>query len=369
MELTNLFTPFDHKGLALQNRIVMSSLTRSRTENAALAPTELHAEYYAQRASAGLIITESAWVSQDAMGYINIPGIYTQEQINGWKNVTEAVHMNGGKIFLQLAHSGSVSHSDFFNGKLPKGPSEINPQEKSFTPNGFKDTETPEELSLADIRKIVSDYRSAAENAFKAGFDGIEIHAQLSTLIPQFLSKATNQRKDLYGGDIENRSKILFEILAAVSQVWGEGRVGLKFTPAAYNPGIIRPDSETLNDYGYLMQRLNEHRLAYLHIVGPARDLSDTPLAEIGSDYFGFFRTHFNGILMVNLGFDQKSANEILASGKADLVSFGTLFIANPDLPERFINGWPLALSNPATYYTGGKKGYTDYPKFQFYQE
>lgn len=364
METTNLFTTFGKQGLQLRNRVVMSSLTRSRTTNEGLVPTDLHATYYAQRASAGLILTESAWVSKDAMGYINIPGIYTEEQVSGWKKVTKAVHDKDGKIFLQLSHSGSVSHPDFFNGKLPKGPSAVNPQEKSFTPSGFKDTETPEELSIVDIQNIVSDYRKATENALKAGFDGVEIHAQLFTLIPQFLSKATNKRTDLYGGSIENRSRILFEILDAVSGVIGDNKVGLKFTPAAYNPGVIRPDEGTLDDYRYLLSKLNNYKLAYLHIVGPAIDLSDTPLAEIRDNYFGFFRTHFKGTLMANMGFTKDSANEILNNGEADLISFGVPFIGNPDLVERFKNGWPLTEADTDTYYTGEEKGYTDYTEY-----
>ncbi|MEY8760581.1 alkene reductase [Chryseobacterium tongliaoense] len=365
MKAIDLFTPLDKEDFSLANRIVMSSLTRGRTTNAQLAPTELHAEYYAQRASAGLILTESAWVSQDAMGFINIPGIYTQEQIDGWKKVTEAVHLNGGKIFLQLAHSGSVSHADFFDGRLPKGPSAINPQEKSFTPHGFKDTETPEELSKNNIARIIDSYKIAAENALSAGFDGIEIHAQLFTLIPQFLSRATNHRNDEYGGGIENRSRILFEILEAVITIMGADRVGVKFTPSAYNPGIIRPDADTLEDYKYLLTRLNRFGLAYLHIVGPSVDLSDTPLAEIKDDYFGFFRLYYNGTLIANLGFNKYTANEILQTRKADLVSFGTAFIANPDLVGRFKNDWTLAEADADTYYTGGEKGYTDYPLYQ----
>lgn len=364
METISLFTPFGIADFELRNRIVMSSLTRSRTTNPDLAPTDLHATYYAQRASAGLILTESAWVSHHAMGYIHVPGIYTARQVAGWKNVTQAVHDKGGKIFLQLAHSGSVSHRDFFGGALPKGPSAVNPGEKSFTLDGFKDTETPEEMSVDDIRKIIDDYRQASQNAVEAGFDGVEIHAQLFTLIPQFLSKATNHRTDAYGGSIENRSRILFEILDAVIAVVGTHKVGLKFTPAAYNQGIIRPDDDTLDDYRYLLMKLNDFELAYLHIVGPANDLSDTPLAGIKDDYFGFFRHYYTGTLMANLGFNRDSANELLAMGKADLVSFGAPFIANPDLVERFTHDWPLTETDTSTYYTGGDKGYIDYPTY-----
>jgi N-ethylmaleimide reductase len=365
MQTNNIFTPLNNEGLELNNRIVMASLTRGRTTNEALIPTDLHATYYAQRASAGLILTESAWVSGDAIGFINIPGIYNQAQVNGWRKVTKAVHDKAGKIFLQLAHSGSVSHPDLLEGKSPKGPSSINPQEKSFTSSGFKDTEIPEEMTLEDITQTIENYKHAAQNALKAGFDGIEIHAQLFTLIPQFLNKATNGRTDQYGGSIENRSRIIFEILEAVIPVFGKNKVGIKFTPVAYNPGIIRPDEETLNDYRYMLAKLNNYDLAYVHIVGPDIDLSGTSLSDIKDDYFGFFRKYYYGSIMANLGFNRDSANAILASGKADLVSFGTLYIANPDLTERFKNNWPLAEADVNTYYTGGENGYADYPAYK----
>lgn len=360
----DLFTKFDNQDLQLENRVVMSSLTRGRTTDPALTPTSLHEVYYGQRASAGLIITESAWVSKDAIGFINIPGIYNSAQVSAWKKVTDAVHRKGGKIFIQLVHSGAVSHRDHLGGKLPKGPSAVNPEEQSFTPSGFKATEIPEALSLEDITEIISSFRTAAENTVKAGFDGAELHAQLFTLIPQFLSRATNQRGDSYGGDISNRSRILFEILDALIEVIGHNKVGIKFTPTAFNPGIIRPDVETLSDYIYILDKLNSYPLAYIHIVGPAVDLSSTPLAAIKEDYFGFFRKHYLGTIIANLGFDRDSANDIISAGKADLVSFGNLYIANPDLVERFKNNWPLANADTETFYTGGEKGYIDYKKY-----
>ncbi len=343
----------------------MASMTRGRTTNEALVPTDLHAVYYAQRAAAGLVLTESAWVSKDAIGFVNIPGIYNEEQLAGWQKVTHDVHSKGGKIFLQVSHVGAVSHPDFFEGKSPKGPSAINPEEKTFTPQGFKDTQTPEELTKTEIQNIVTDYHKASKNARQAGFDGIEIHAQLFTLIPQFLSRAANQRTDEYGGNIENRSRILFEILDVAIEVFGKNRVGIKFTPAFFSSGIIRPDSETLADYEYLLARLNKYPLAYLHIVAPVVDLAGTPLASIKEDYFGFFRAHYQGTLMANGGFTFASANEIIANGKADLVSFGNLFIANPDLVARFQNNWPLATADVETFYTGGEQGYSDYPNYK----
>ncbi len=361
-EYEPLLTEFKLGELPLNNRIVMSSLTRGRANNAALAPTALHTEYYAQRASAGLILTETAWVSKNAIGYINLPGIYSDEQVLSWKQVTGAVHEKGGTIFLQLTHSGAVSHPDFFDGRLPLGPSAINPQEKSFTPQGFKDTVTPRAYTIPEIKATVEEFRQAAQNAREAGFDGIEIHAQLFTLIPQFLSPATNQRKDEYGGSIANRARIIFEILDAVGTVFDNRRIGIKFTPALFNNGLMRPDSTTLPTFAYLLEKLGDYDLGYVHVVGPAVDLAGTVLEPIKDDYFGYFRQKYKGTLMANLGFTQTSGNEILARGNADLVSFGTPFIANPDLVERFQQGVALAVPDTSTFYTGGATGYTDYP-------
>jgi N-ethylmaleimide reductase len=357
-----LLTEYQLGAIKLKNRIVMSSLTRGRATNPELIPTELHTKYYAQRASAGLILTESAWVSKNAIGFVNLPGIYSIEQVSSWKRVTTAVREKQGKIFLQVAHSGAVSHPDFFDGELPLGPSAINPQEKTFTPYGFKDTLTPREYSIAEIEATIAEFKIAAENAKAAGFDGIEIHAQLFTLIPQFLSKSTNQRTDQYGGNIENRSRVLFEILNTIKSVFNENQIGIKFTPAAFNPGIIKPDEHTLATYTYILQQLNNYDLAYVHLVGPAVDLSGTPLSSIKEDYFGYFRKLYKGTIMANLGFDRASGNEIILSGKADLVSFGMKYIANPDLVERFDNRIALAEPDKSTLYSGGEKGYADYP-------
>jgi N-ethylmaleimide reductase len=349
--------------LKLKNRIVMASLTRCRATNAGLIPTPLMAEYYGQRASAGLIITEGTWVSPKSIGFINVPGIFTQEQVEGWKLVTKAVHDKGGLIFSQLGHVGSLSHPDYFEGELPAGPSPINPQTKSFTPEGFKDSVTPRELTVAEIRQTVLDYKKAAQNARDAGFDGVEVHAQIGMLIPQFLSLATNQRTDEYGGSIENRSRILFEILAAVMEVWDSTRVGIKFTPVAIsNVGIMVPDKETIPMYQYLLRKLSDYNLAYVHIAGPAEDLTGTPVEILQDDYFGHIRKHYSGRLMANLSFTRESGNTILKEGIADLVSFGTPFIANPDLVARFEYNLPLSESNRDTYYTGGENGYIDYP-------
>ncbi|KAA8482934.1 N-ethylmaleimide reductase [Arcticibacter tournemirensis] len=350
--------------LRLKNRVVMSSLTRGRAMNAGLVPTALMAEYYAQRASAGLILSEGTWVNPRSIGFINVPGIYTREQVEGWKLVTKAVHDKGGLIFSQLGHIGSASHPDFFDGELPAGPSAINPKTKSFTPEGFKDSLTPREFTVTEIKQTVQDYKHAAQNAKEAGFDGVEVHAQTGMLIPQFLSLATNQRTDEYGGNIENRARIVFEILDAIIEVWGSTRVSIKFTPVAIsNVGIMTPDVETIPLFQYILKKLSGYNLAYLHIVGPAEDLTGTPVEVLQDNYFSHFRRNYSGRLMANMGFTQESGNAILNEGIADLVSFGAPFIANPDLVERFEHHLPLSESNRDTYYTGGENGYTDYPR------
>jgi N-ethylmaleimide reductase len=349
--------------LRLKNRIVMSSLTRGRATNAGLVPTALMAEYYAQRASAGLILSEGTWVNAKSIGFINVPGIYTREQVEGWKLVTKAVHDKGGLIFSQLGHIGSASHPDFFNGELPAGPSAINPQTRSFTPEGFKDSLTPRELTVAEIKQTVQDYKKAAQNAKEAGFDGIEVHAQAGMLIPQFLSLATNQRTDEYGGSVEKRARIIFDILDAIIEVWDSTRVAIKFTPVAISQvGIMVPDEETIPALLYILKKLSDYNLAYLHIVGPTEDLTGTPVEVLQDNYFKHFRKNYSGRLMANLGFTQESGNAILREGTADLVSFGAPFIANPDLVERFERHLPLSESNRDTYYTGGENGYADYP-------
>ncbi len=357
-----LLTGFALGELHLNNRIVMASMTRGRSDNPELAPTALHAKYYAQRASAGLILTESVWVSESAIGFINLPGIYSQAQIDGWKEVTKAVHENEGKIFLQLVHSGAVSHPDLLNGALPLGASAINPQEKSYTPTGFKDTLTPRAYTIPEIKSTIQEFKQAAVNAKEAGFDGIELHAQLFTLIPQFLSESTNQRTDQYGGSIENRSRLLFEILDVLLEVFNHTQLAIKFTPAAFNNGIIRPDSNTIPTYNYLMSKLNDYKLGFIQLVRPSMNLTNTPISVLQEDFFGYFRNIYSGTIMANMDFDWKSGNAILRDNKADLVSFARPFIANPDLVRRFAEGIILAEASHDSFYTGGEKGYADYP-------
>jgi len=355
-----LFTPINLGGLQLANRVVMAPMTRGRAQNKELVPTDLHVEYYRQRAAAGLILTEATWVSQEAIGFINVPGIFSNLQLEAWRKVTDAVHAEGGAIYLQLAHSGSISHPDFFEGALPLAPSAINPGLKAFTPTGFKETVTPRAMTLGDIRRTIADYGAAARNARAAGFDGVEIHAGTTYLLPQFLNSALNVRDDEYGGSAENRARFVLDIVEAVSQEWKPGRVGIKISPTLAMGGFA-PTDQTVATYDYLVKRLDRLPLSHLHVVNASTDLSATPVATL-QDTIGYFRERFDRALIANFGFDKASANAAIENNRADLVSFGKPFIGNPDLVRRLKEDLPLNGSNPETYYQGGQQGYIDYP-------
>jgi N-ethylmaleimide reductase len=347
--------------LKLKNRVIMAPLTRSRADNPGNTPTDLHVEYYVQRASAGLIITEGSQISQKAVGYINTPGIHSAEQVEGWKKVTRAVHEKGGKIFIQLWHVGRMSHPDFHNGELPHAPSAINPMSKSFTPEGFKETVTPKEMTLEDIQQTVIDYRNAAKNAVDAGFDGVEIHSSNGYLLHQFFNRTSNVRTDAYGGNIENRARILFEVIDAIKEVLPENRIGLRMNPSLHGIFGMAMDEETIPTFDYLIEQLNRYDLAYLHLSEPFNDVSDIPYAEpqIAKRY----RPIYKGNLIINSNFDQEKGNRIILEGLADAVAFGKPFISNPDLVERFKKGAELAEWDVKTFYTQGEKGYIDYPR------
>jgi N-ethylmaleimide reductase len=353
-----LLQPVRLGALELPNSVVMAPMTRARAQNAELAPTDLHATYYAQRAGAGLIVTEGTWVNPDAIGFIHAPGIYTDTQTAGWAKVTEAVHEAGGRIVSQFGHLGAASHPDHLGGRLPAGPSAINPGEKSFTPSGPKDTVTPRAYTAAEIAATIADYRHAAENARRAGFDGVEIHAQQSHLIPQFLNPRLNQRTDAYGGSSEKRAQFLLDILDAVSDVWGSDRISVKMSPGWNNGGTFTADEETLADYDQLLKKLNDSNLAYLHLLGTPGTIEERIAV------FSRYRAHYQGNIVANLGFTQALGNQILDHGIVNAVSFAAPFIANPDLVERFAQGHPLADSDRDTYYAGHTEGYTDYPAF-----
>lgn len=358
-----LLLPYSNNFLELKNRIVMAPMTRSRANNPEKKPTdELHGKYYEQRASAGLIITEGSQVSERAVGYINTPGIYSKEQIQGWKLVTKRVHKTGGKVFIQLWHVGRISHPDFHNGKLPLAPSAINPGYKSFTPSGFKETVTPMEMTLDDIKTTINDFRIAARNAVKAGFDGIEIHSSNGYLFHQFFCKCSNIRKDQYGGSIENRTRFFFEVLEAVKQELKENRIGIRFNPSLHGLAGITIDEETIPTFDYVINKLNDYNLAYVHLSEPFTDVTEVPHAiqNIAKHY----RPLYKGTLMINGGFNQETGNKIIDRGEADLVAFGKPFVSNPDLVERFTNNWPITDWDADTFYTTGEKGYLDYSKY-----
>ncbi|MCQ4041022.1 alkene reductase [Streptantibioticus rubrisoli] len=349
----------DFGDFQLPNRVVMAPTTRARAVNDSLVPTRLHVTHYAQRASAGLIITESTWVSERAVGFVNVPGIYSEQQVSAWRQVTDTVHALGGRIVMQLWHTGAASHPDHLGGRLPAGPSAVNPRVMSFTASGFKETVTPREMTARDIATAVADFRSAAANARRAGFDGVEIAAHGSFLIAQFLNPRLNHRTDAYGGDRERRGRLLLDIVDAVAEPW-EGRcVGVRLAPYLSPGELFRVDDDMLADYDALVARLNEHPVAYLHLRG--RDIT-TPGAGPDFEAIARYRRAFHGPLMANNGFDRESANAAIEAGIADAVSFATHFIANPDLVTRFATGHDLAVADRETYYSGGARGYVDHP-------
>ncbi len=356
-----LLQPIRLGALHLDNRMAMASMTRNRVKNQGIAPTALQARYYAQRASAGLILSEGTWISRQAIGYGNVPGIFTDEQVAGWQQVTDAVHAAGGKIFLQLGHAGSLSHPHFNDGEIPVGPSAVNPKLTVYPATGPQPTVTPRALSKAEIRQVVLDYRRAAQNAVKAGFDGIEIHAQHPSLISQFLSDTLNRRSDAYGGSIPNKARFLLEVLEAVTEVWGGKRVSVRINPFLSYSGSAAAPEPALPTYAYVAEELNAYDLAFLHLMH--RPEPGVPAEICGQrKVFEMFRPLYKGLVMANGGFTPQTANELIGSGTADLVSFGTLYIANPDLAYRFAHGLTLAVPDPATYFTGDENGYTDYP-------
>jgi N-ethylmaleimide reductase len=359
MDPSVLFNPFNLNGLMLKNRMVMAPLTRNRAIHGSDVPHPLNADYYSQRASAGLIISEATQISPTAKGYAWTPGIYSPEQVSGWKLVTEAVHAKGGAIFAQLWHVGRISHSSLQpNGVLPVAPSAIIPAGlKTFIETGaFAEISTPRALSLAEIPAIVADYRQAARNAIDAGFDGVEIHAANGYLIQQFLSDGANQRTDCYGGSINNRMRFALEVTEGIISEIGAHRTGIRLSPVS--PANGRLDSSPVDLYFSLVHELDRLNIAYIHLVegatGGARDVQDF-------DY-GALRHQFKGAWMVNNGYTRDMAIKAISTDYADLVAFGKLYIANPDLVERFKQDAELNSLDQTTLYGGTEKGYTDYP-------
>jgi N-ethylmaleimide reductase len=352
----NLFSPYELGGVTLANRIVMAPLTRNRA-GARLVPSEFAADYYSQRASAGLIITEATQVSEQAQGYQNTPGLYTPEQIAGWRKVTEAVHAKGGRIFVQLWHVGRVSHVDLLGGQAPVAPSAIRAETKTFVNNGFADVSEPRALEAQELPGIVESFRQAAANAIIAGFDGVEVHGANGYLLDQFLRESANVRTDAYGGSIENRARLLLEVTEAVAKQIGADRTGVRLSPVSPASGIVISGNEQ-PQFNYAVDQLNKLGIAYIHVVEGA---TGGPRDAAPFDY-GALRERFGGTFIANNGLDLQLAEKQMGDGVADLFAFGRLFIANPDLVERLKAGAALNPLDPTTLYGGGAKGYTDYP-------
>ena len=351
----NLFTPIALGPLKLPNRVVMAPLTRSRAAEGNV-PTLLNALYYAQRASAGLIISEATQVAPEGQGYISTPGIHSAEQVKGWQCVTGAVHASGGRIVLQLWHVGRISHQSFQpGGGLPIAPSAIQPKGQAYTTQGFQSIPTPRALRTDEIPGIVAQYGQAARNALAADFDGVEVHGANGYLIDQFLRSGTNQRTDVYGGSIENRMRFLLEVIDAVTPVAGAERTGLRISPQKGQNDIS--DSNPQNLFNAVASTISNKGLAYLHVIE-----GDTGGAPVQPFDYGEIKRRFGGPVITNNGFDKARATAAIEEGRADLVAFGKPFIGNPDLVTRLYLDAPLNPANRETFYGGGEQGYTDYP-------
>ena len=355
-----LFQPFRLGDLTLPNRIVMAPLTRNRATHGTDAPNELASTYYRQRAGAGLIVSEATQISQQGQGYIWTPGLYSEAQAQGWREVTSAVHEANGHIFAQMWHVGRISHTSLQpNGGAPVAPSPIRAKTKTFIESGFAEVSEPRGLALPEIAGIVEDYAVAANNTRRAGFDGVEVHAANGYLIDQFLRDGTNKRDDVYGGSIENRARFALQAVDAALKVWPASRVGIRIAPVS--PANDISDSDPAALFGYLVARLSERRLAFIHVIEGATQ-GDRNIAPF--DY-GALRRAFSGAYIANNGYTRELALETLTAGAADLIAFGRPFISNPDLVERLRSGAELAPIDRATLYGGGAKGYTDYPALE----
>ncbi|WP_019935775.1 alkene reductase [Oceanimonas smirnovii] len=352
--MTNLFTPVRLGAVELNNRVLMAPLTRVRAD-ADHVPTDLIAEHYAQRASAGLLIAEATMAMEGNSAFWREPGIYSEAQVAGWKKVTDAVHARGGKIFLQIWHGGRACHPLLNNGRVPVAPSAVAiTNDEAHTPEGKKAYTVPRELRDDEIPAIVEGFKIAAENAKRAGFDGVEVHGANGYLLDQFLRDGSNLRTGPYGGPIENRARLLLEVLDAVIGVWGSDRVGLRLSPL--NSFNSMKDSDPVGLITWLAQRLNDCQLAYLHLM------RGDFLGEQQLDVVTPAREHYRGNLILNMGYDREEANAAVQSGQAQAIAFGVPFIANPDLVERMQAGAELNEADPATFYTQGAEGYNDYP-------
>jgi len=352
----NLFSPIALAGHTLNNRMVMAPLTRNRA--AGSVANTMMAKYYAQRSSAGLIITEGTQISEQGVGYPATPGIYNQHQIDGWKRVTDAVHAQGGTIFAQLWHCGRISHPSFHNGELPVAPSAIKPAGEAVTYEGMQPFIEPRALSNEEIPGIIEQYRHAAACAKKAGFDGVEIHAANGYLVDQFIRDGSNIRTDQYGGSLENRTRLLLQIVTAAGDEIGFHKVGVRISPInAFND---ISDSAPQSTFNHVASSLSGLGLAYLHVVEASMS------GETSVDFdMQQLRDRFDGLYIANGGYDHNRGNQSIAENRADMIAFGVPFLANPDLPERFRTGAALNTPDQATFYGGDEHGYTDYPTLE----
>ena len=358
MTAPDLLSPIQLGSLALPNRIFMAPLTRCRASEGHV-PNDLNAEYYSQRAGAGLVISEATSISPRGYGYPNTPGIHTDDQMEGWRKITDAVHAKGGHIYLQLWHVGRISHPAYQeDGALPVAPSAVKPKGQVFTGTAMEEYETPRALDAGEIPKIINEFVHGAKLAKEAGFDGVEIHNANGYLLDQFLRDGTNLRGDKYGGSLQNRVRLTLEVTEALCYVWGADRVGIRFSPS----GIFNDmhDSNPLETFGHALRELNSFGLAYAHITQlTAQDIAHGAVASVGPKELKPF---WNGKIVSAGGFTQESGDKALAEGWADAIAFGVPFIANPDLPERFRKNAPLNKPDEASFYGGMERGYIDYP-------
>ena len=360
--MLKLLSPTSLGELKLANRMILAPLTRCRA-GFGYVPQAINALYYAQRASAGLIITEATQVARNGIGYPNTPAIYSPEQIEGWKQVTEAVHERNGKIFLQLWHAGRVAHPAFLeSGELPVAPSSIAAYGMADTAEGQQPHVVPRELKLEEIPGVIEQFQEGAKNAKEAGFDGVEIHGANGYLLDQFLQDNSNQREDEYGGSVEKRSRFLIEVTQALVEVWGKARIGVRLSPGStYND---MHDSNPTDTFTYVAQELDRLSIAYLHIIEP--HIKGNVTIENDGNGLGakFFRPIFQGSIITAGGYNRDTGEAILQNNQADFVAYGRLFLANPDLPRRFALNVSLNKYDRNTFYTRGAEGYTDYPTF-----
>jgi N-ethylmaleimide reductase len=352
----DIFSQYEFGDIKLSNRMVMAPMTRCRAVEGNI-PSPLAIKYYVQRSQAGLIITEGSQVSPQGIGYIRTPGIHSPEQVAGWRKVTEAVHQSGSKIFLQLWHVGRVSHPDFLGGELPVAPSALPVEGEIYTPFGKKKIMVPRALELDEILSIINQFREGASNAKAAGFDGVEIHGANGYLLDQFLRNGSNHRADQFGGSLRNRARLPLEVTKAVIDIFGADRVGYRISP--HFQRFSMSDSSPRETFSYFAEELNNLKLGYIHMIERVGE----PLLVAPEERFASsIREIFNGTFILNGGYDKEKGNDAIRKGEADLVSYGALFLANPDLPERFKRNAPLNEPDITTFYAGEERGYTDYP-------